>query len=179
MHRLFTALSVPDELGAQLRLLQTDVAGARWRHLEHYHVTLSFHGSVTHEQADALADELERVSSQPVELSVEGVGWFGRREPRAIYARIQENPALMRLAQNCRAAGRRVGLRPDDHPFVPHITLAYCKDSPLEAVRAWSEAYQVTRSETYLVDQFHLFESFTFTGKMSQYQAQVDYSLRG
>ncbi len=179
MHRLFTALSIPDDLGAQLRMLQTDVPGARWRHREHYHVTLSFHGNVTHEQAEALADELDHISGPPLTIAIQGVGWFGRREPRALYARVAETDDLVRLARDCRKAGQRLGLKADDHPFAPHITLAYCKDSPLEEVRAWSEAYQVVRSDPYLIDQFHLFESFSSPGKMSQYQAQADYGLRG
>lgn len=179
MHRLFTALAIPDELAAQLKLLQTNLPGAKWRFREHLHVTLSFHGQVSPEEADALADALDEARHPAMTLTLNGVGWFGRREPRAVYARIEATPDLEALARDCRKAARRIGLRPDDHPFLPHVTLAYCKDVPLEAVRAWSEAFQIARSEPYLVDQFHLFESFTSPGKMSRYQAQVDYGLGG
>ncbi|MEO1659507.1 MAG: RNA 2',3'-cyclic phosphodiesterase [Pseudomonadota bacterium] len=178
MHRLFAALPVPDTLAERLLPLSVDLHGAKWRRREHYHVTLCFYGSVDGEVAHELADELADITAPPIELEVSGVGWFGRREPRALYARVKDSDALTALAADCRKLARRFGLKLGQDPFKPHITLAYCNQSPLDAVRAWSEDFQVLKSEPVLVDQFHLYESFTGHGRQSQYVAQADFDLR-
>lgn len=177
MHRLFAALPVPDLIADRLDPLSVDMFGARWRRPEHYHITLCFFGEVTGEVAEALADALEQVHAPALELELSGVGWFGRREPRALYARIRDNAALSALAQTCRKIASRHGVRLGQDPFKPHITLAYCNQTPLDAARAWSEDFQILRSAPFLIDRFHLYESFTGHRRQSQYVAQADYPL--
>ena len=94
MHRLFAALPIPDDLAMRLQPLAVDLYGARWRRREHYHVTLCFYGSVDGEIAEELANALDSVRAPAIPLELSGVGWFGRREPRALYARIAPNEAL-------------------------------------------------------------------------------------
>lgn len=177
MHRLFAALPISDELSARLEPLSVDLQGARWRRREHYHVTLCFYGDVTGEVAHELADALEAVRGAAISLELSGVGWFGRREPRALYARIAANDALNELAKQCRRLARQFPLKLSQDPFVPHITVAYCNQTPLEAVRTWSEDFQILNSDPYLVDTFHLYESFTRHGRPSRYVAQADFPL--
>lgn len=179
MHRLFAALPVPDDLASRLEPLSVDLHGARWRKRDHYHVTLCFYGAVDGEVANELADALETVIAPAIELELSGVGWFGRREPRALYARIAPRDALTDLAKDCRKLARQFNLKLGQDPFVPHITLAYCNQSTLEEVRTWSEDFQILKSEPVLVDTFHLYESFTGQGRQSQYVAQSDYRLGG
>lgn len=177
MHRLFSALPIPDEMASRLEPLAVDLYGARWRRREHYHVTLCFYGKVDGEIAEELADALGTVRASAIQLELSGVGWFGRKEPRALYVRLAENEALSDLAAQCRKLARQFRLKLSQDPFVPHITVAYCNQSPLEAVRAWSEDFQILRSEPYLVDTFHLYESFTGHRRQSQYVPQADYVL--
>ena len=177
MHRLFAALPVPDELADRLEPLSVDIHGARWRKRHHYHVTLCFYGQVDGEVANELADALEQVRAPSIELELSGVGWFGRREPRALYARVASTPALEDLANDCRKLARQFRINLGQDPFAPHITVAYCNQSPLEAVRTWSEDFQILKSDPVLVDTFHLYESFTGHGRQSQYVAQADYNL--
>lgn len=177
MHRIFAALPVPESISERLLPLRSDLFGARWRRPEQFHITLQFYGGVQTEMAEEIAAALERVQSPALELTLAGVGWFGRKEPRAVYARIGENAALSALAADCRKIATKLGVKIDANPFSPHITLAYCKDTPLPDVMAWSEDYQVLASEPFLIDQFHLYESFPSTGRSSRYQAQASYAL--
>ncbi len=177
MHRLFAALPVPDLIAERLAPLSVEMHGARWRKRDHYHITLCFYGSVDGEVADAIADALGDIGAPSLQLELSGVGWFGRREPRALYARIAENEALSILARDCRKIARQFGVKLGQDPFNPHITLAYCNQTPLEAARAWSEDFQILRSDPFLIDTFHLYESFTGHGRQSQYVAQADYPL--
>ena len=177
MHRLFAALPVPDAIADRLEPLSVDMFGARWRRRDHYHITLCFYGQVDGELAHAISDALADIRAPSLELELSGVGWFGRREPRALYARIAENEALSTLASACRKIARAHGVKLGQDPFKPHITLAYCNQTPLDAARAWSEDFQILKSAPFLVDQFHLYESFTGHGRQSQYVAQADYNL--
>ncbi|MEM9054010.1 MAG: RNA 2',3'-cyclic phosphodiesterase [Pseudomonadota bacterium] len=177
MHRLFAAFPIPDLIAERLLTLNNDLPGARWRQRDHLHVTLHFYGEVDFEQAEEIANRLEALHSPPLQLEVSGVGWFGRKAPHNLHAVIAENPGLTALARDCRKIARTLGLKLEDRPFKPHITLAYCKDTPLDLVRDWSEAYQTLRTEPFLADQFHLYESFTGKHRQSQYVAQADYPL--
>jgi len=177
MHRLFAALPVPDQIAERLEPLSVNVHGARWRKREHYHITLSFYGEVDGEIAHAIADALQDIHAPSLDLKLDGVGWFGRREPRALYARIAENETLSSLASSCRKIARKFDVQLGQDPFLPHITLAYCAQTPVEAARTWSEDFQILRSEPFLIDAFHLYESFTGHKRQSRYVPQADYHL--
>ena len=177
MHRIFAALPVPSHISERLLPLRNDLPGASWRLAQHHHVTLQYYGDVQIEMAEEVAAALEQIQAPALELRLDGVGWFGRKEPRAIYARIGGLEALDQLANNCRKIAHRFGLKIDSKPFKPHITLAYCKDTPLEMVRAWSEDFQTLRSEPFLIDSFHLYESFTGHARQNRYEPQADYQL--
>ncbi|MDJ0920059.1 MAG: RNA 2',3'-cyclic phosphodiesterase [Henriciella sp.] len=179
MHRLFAALPISDDLAERLVPLRTDLPGTRWRWREHFHITLHFYGRVDRDTAEEIANALERISAPALELQIAGVGWFGRREPRALYARVAASDTLSELARACRRIARELNLKLSADPFVPHITLAYCNQTPLEAVRSWSETFQTLQSEPILFDRFHLYESFTSANKPSRYVAQADYPLTG
>ena len=177
MHRLFAALSIPDTIADRLEPLAANIYGARWRKREHYHITLCFFGNVDGEVAHEIADALAELKYPTLELTLSGVGWFGRREPRALYARVVETDALSALAADCRKIARQFGVKLGQDPFQPHVTLAYCSDTPLEAAMAWSEDFQIFNTAPFLADQFHLYESFTGHRRQSQYVPQEDYPL--
>lgn len=179
MHRLFAALPVSDEWAERLVALRGDLHGTRWRWREHFHITLHFYADVDRDVAEEIANAMERISAQPLELKLSGVGWFGRREPRALYARVTDSEPLSELARSCRRIARELNLKLSADPFIPHITLAYCNQTPLEDVRLWSETYQTLQTEPALFDRFHLYESFTSDRKPSRYVAQADYPLAG
>ncbi|MEO0548464.1 MAG: RNA 2',3'-cyclic phosphodiesterase [Pseudomonadota bacterium] len=177
MHRLFAALPVSDDLAERLVPLRTELHGARWRWREHFHITLHFYGRVDRDVAEEIAAALENVEASALALRIKGVGWFGRREPRALYARIEASDPLSQLARACRNIARELNLKLSSDPFIPHITLAYCNQTPLEDVMRWSEAYQTLQTEPVLFDRFHLYESFTSDNKPSRYVAQADYPM--
>ena len=176
MYRLFAALPVPDDLHDGLIGTQTGLDGASWRPSENFHITLRFFGDVSHVQARDLDELLAAISCAPFELSLEGMGWFGRREPTAVWARVRESDALRALSAQCERAARRLGLEPDRRPFTPHITLAYLHGTPLEDVRAWVERHHAYRSGPFWAEGFHLYSSHSGKGP-SRYVAEADYIL--
>lgn len=179
MYRLFAALPVPPEISAPLRKLQKNLPGASWRPEENFHVTLCFYGELSDTQARDLDELLAEIEADAFDMRVEGMGWFGRREPSAVWARIGESDELRALASQCERAARRLGIPLEKHPFTPHITLAYLHGTPLDTVRDWTEAHQAHRSAPFRASLFHLYASISRrSGGPSRYDPMADYPLR-
>ncbi|MEO0983561.1 MAG: RNA 2',3'-cyclic phosphodiesterase [Pseudomonadota bacterium] len=178
MPRLFAALPIPAEIADRLTPLQKGVSGASWRPRENFHITLRFFDDLAEPVARDLDEELAAIEAPQMELSLEGVGWFGRREPHALWAGVAENDALRELSSRCERAARRVGLPPERRPFRPHVTLAYCHGTRPEAAAAFVERGGALRTAPFWADVFHLYSSHMGKGP-SRYVAEADYPLGG
>jgi 2'-5' RNA ligase len=130
--RLFFAVPVPGParapLEAALPRLGSLLGGARIPPPGGWHLTLAFLGQVRPE----LADEVVRVGEAavagvpPARLRLEGAGTFppGRRA-WVLWAGIGgDAEVLVRLAAALSAACKAAGLRFEDRPLHPHLTLA-------------------------------------------------------
>jgi RNA 2',3'-cyclic 3'-phosphodiesterase len=130
--RLFFAVPVPGPTRAPLEgalpRLESMLTGARVTPPGGWHLTLAFLGQVRPE----LADEVVRVGEAavagvaPARLRLEGAGTFpGGRKARVLWAGIGgDAEVLVRLAAALAAACKAAGLRSEDRPLHPHLTLA-------------------------------------------------------
>jgi 2'-5' RNA ligase len=130
--RLFFAVPVPgaarEPLEAALPRLEPLLGTARLAPPGGWHLTLAFLGQVRAE----LADEVVRVGEAavagvaPARLRLEGAGTFpeGRRA-RVLWAGVGgDAEVLVRLSAALAEACKAAGLRSEDRPLVPHLTLA-------------------------------------------------------
>ena len=84
---------------------------------ENLHLTLAFIGE-TDRDADA-KEALKELDSAPFDIRFGGCGCFGD----ILWAGIDRNPALDKLAQQVQSALRERGFQIEKRKFVPHITL--------------------------------------------------------
>lgn len=178
MYRLFAALPVDPAIVPALRALQTGLTGASWRPERNFHITLRFFGDLSHSQARDLDDLLGEIQAPALEIWLEGIGWFGRREPSSVWVRVRQTDELSALAGQCERAARRLGLPADRRNFTPHVTLAYLHGATPEDVTAWAEPRHAFRSDAFWVNTFHLYSSHMGDGP-SRYVAEADYVLEG
>jgi 2'-5' RNA ligase len=178
MYRLFAALPVDPDIAPGLKALQTGLAGASWRPERNFHITLRFFGDLGHAHARDLDDLLGEIRAPGLEVRLEGIGWFGRREPSAVWARVRETDELRSLASQCERAARRLGLPADRRNFTPHVTLAYLHGTTLQEATAWAETRHAYCTDTVWADSFHLYSSHLGDGP-SRYVAEADYVLGG
>ena len=178
MYRLFAALPVDPDIAPGLKALQTGLSGASWRPERNFHITLRFFGDLNHVQARDLDDLLGDIRAPALEIRLEGIGWFGRREPSAVWARVRETDELRALAGQCERAARRLGLPADRRNFTPHVTLAYLHGTTPQEVAAWAEPRHAYCSDAFWADSFHLYSSHRGDGP-SRYVAEADYVLIG
>src|SRR5262245_29255703 len=131
MIRLFAALEIPENIRMQLSLLQGGIPGARWSPVENMHLTLRFIGEVDEAVARDIDDMLADIREPTFTVSLKGVGEFGRKEGRALWAGVAEAQPLQHLAAKVESALQRMGLPAETRKYSPHVTLARLKDVPV------------------------------------------------
>ena len=178
MVRLFAALSIPPDVAETLKRRQSGLPGAKWRPEEALHVTLAFYGETDERTADAVASELTRVTGDPFDIELTGVGAFGEgHRTHAIWAGVAANERLSVLAGRCRAAGERAGLTLEARAYRPHVTLAYLKpQADPDRIGAWITGHNLLHSPPFRIDRFGLYTS-VLTRDGSQYALEREYPL--
>jgi 2'-5' RNA ligase len=167
--RLFVAVHLPDEIRGRLAAVQDRLRSIRadvsWVRPGNIHLTLKFLGEVEPARLDRIRAALGGVAreTESCEASVAGVGSFGGRIPRVIWAGIVEGAeALRALAVRVDAAMAGVGFPRESRPFSPHLTLGRVR-SPrnaaelLGALRAEGRAdFGATRVTAFFLMQSQL-----------------------
>jgi 2'-5' RNA ligase len=179
MIRLFTALSIPEDVAETLAARQTGLPGARWRTAEQLHVTLAFYGEIDERRADDLALELERAQAGgPFEIELTGVGAFGdAHRSHTLWAGVAPCERLSILAGRCKVAAERAGVKMEKRTYHPHVTLAYLNSQTDPArLGAWVTQNNLLHSPPIRIDQFGLYSS-TLKSDGSLYQLEQVYRL--
>jgi 2'-5' RNA ligase len=122
--RCFVAIDLPDEARAALEAVQDQLRVGRVSDPETLHLTLAFLG----EQPDAALEEmhlaLEAMRAAPFTLQLRGLGTFGGRSPRVLWAGVEPQPALRALHEKVRGAAHVAGIELPRERFRPHVTIA-------------------------------------------------------
>lgn len=178
MIRLFTAIEIPESVRVRLSLLQSGVPGARWTPIENLHLTLRFIGEVDEATANDIDEVLVDLHRHAFDLTLKGVGEFGGREARSLWAGVASNAPLLRLAAKIESAFQRMGRPAETRRFAPHVTLARLKDAPLAKVHEFLSVNNLFDSGSFRVSAFTLFSSHQ-TAKGSLYRPERRYELEG
>lgn len=178
MTRLFTAIEIPESVRLRLSLLQGGMPGARWTPVENLHLTLRFIGEVDHAVARDIDDVLAEIRAPGFTLALKGVGEFGRKEARTLWAGVSNGEGLQHLAAKVESALQRMGLPAETRKYSPHVTLARLRDVPMSEVHAFLAAHALFQSEPFAIREFTLFSSLQ-SAKGSRYRAESVYPLSG
>ena len=182
MYSLFVSLQLPMSIRDQLTLLCNGLPGAHWLDADQLHLTIRYVGQVDGGQFEDVKGALAMVKAGPVELVLEGVGFFPpRRKPTSIWVGVKKNEELMQLHRRVDSVLRDCGLEPEARKFVPHVTLAHFGAGNVKSDRPGPMAeylarHSLFRTEPFTVDQFGL-----FSGARSNhgpiYRQEADYDL--
>lgn len=170
--RLFAAIPIPEHLHTNLRLLQGGLPGASWRPDVNFHLTLQFFGDVADSDFEALAQALDEVAFDPMDLQVNGLGAFGRKAPFAVWAGVDGGEALGQLASDCAWAAKRAGQPMEMRKFTPHITLAYCEGTSHSQAAQWMAAHDGYAPFHFTATDFALYSSHLGKGP-SVYREEI------
>jgi 2'-5' RNA ligase len=153
------------------------VPGAKWQTREQLHLTLRFIGEADGRDANAIDDALSAISAPAFTLSLKGVGEFGGKNPRALWAGVSDPAAVSHLAKKIEAAIQRIGLAAEERKFTPHVTLARLRGAPAEKVVEWLADHALYAGAPFAVNEFTLYSSQLSQGG-SIYAPERVYPLR-
>ena len=175
--RYFVALSLPENLRWQLRLLCGGLPGARWVPPENFHITLRFLGDVDGRDMDYVDAALANIRAPGFRLRLAGVGHFASgNRVKAVWAGVEKEPALLHLHDKIESAVVRAGLSPDGQKYTPHVTLSWPKDPPISKLQEYLAGHNLFRSDPFEVTHFTLFSSLPGS-ENSVYHAERSYAL--
>lgn len=177
MIRLFVAIAVPDDVAETLLMLEGGVPGARWQEREQLHLTLRFIGEVDGRDAQGIDDALSAIRAARFPLQLKGVGEFGGKQPRALWAGVAPNEALMHLNRKIETALQRLGLEAESRKFTPHVTLARLRAPPRDKVMEFLVHHALYQSAPFEASEFVLYSSH-MTPHGSIYTPETTYPLR-
>ncbi len=139
MPRLFTAIEIPEAIRMRLSLIRAPLGGTKWIEPDNMHITLRFAGDIDGRTADEFVDFLAGVRARPFPVTIGGVGAFGGRDPRVLWAGVEAGEPLDALYRANDRAARAAGLEPEGRTFKPHVTLARMRGGRQQAVARFLE----------------------------------------
>lgn len=176
-HRLFVALRPPAQIRTQLQGLMGGVLGARWQDDAQLHLTLRYVGEVTRPIAEEVALALTSLRSDPVTLSLSGVGQFDRKgRCESLWAGVTPKDDVTRLHKKLDRMIAALGLPPERRAFVPHITLARMNREQAGA-EDWLAAHSALTSVSFTMDAVFLYESH-LGGEAAVYEPVARFALK-
>jgi RNA 2',3'-cyclic 3'-phosphodiesterase len=164
MPRLFTGLEIPPEVSLDLQIMQGGIPGARWMDPANHHLTIRFIGDIEQGLAREITLALDALTFKPFRLRLKGVGIFGGNKPHALYAGVEECPALQRLHDQTERLCQTLGLAAEHRKFKPHVSLAKLKEAEPRALQRWVEVHSLYSTASFDVNAFVLFSSRPLRG---------------
>lgn len=178
MPRLFTALEIPAQIRTRLGLIRAPLPGARWIDPENMHITVRFFGDMDGRTADELADALADIHATPFTVTIAGVGAFGGRDARVLWAGVTGGSAHQALYRAHDRAARTVGLEPEGREYRPHVTLARLRGARAPAIARFLEENGDLRMEPFVATRVVLLSARPGSGG-PPYATEAVYSFEG
>lgn len=134
MPRIFIAALIPEEIKKRIYSLikdsEPDFQGVKWEKAHKLHITLNFIGDV---DCNTCNKVVEKVSSSvnntgPIDLTYSHFDAFPDfKRPRVIVLRFCNSNELLSLKRNIDSELSDIGIRMENRPFIPHITIGRVK----------------------------------------------------
>lgn len=144
----FWAVRIPDQVKQtiydELNKLQNIFQFKRWVHMDDYHITLAFLGSVEEEKLQTAIELVEAAIQQKetFPLEIHGLNIFGnKKSPRIFWGAVHQQEKLFQLQEIVHKKCLEAGFTLEDRAYHPHITFARNWAGSEEFTMAFLEEY--------------------------------------
>ena len=165
--RVFVGIPFVDEYKKNLKKIKNNWANKllskiKWTQEKNFHLTLFFIGEVNEKKVDQIKDTLENVSVAPFILQAGGGGYFPNiKRPRILWVGTKKGYGeCIKLAEEVSSSLSSIGIKGDDRPFKPHLTIGRIKYAHLKD--NWKELLKYLNEFTWpeiTIDRFILWQS--------------------
>lgn len=162
--RLFTGLApdhhVIESLARALGELRP-LAPLNWSPVENLHITSKFIGGWPEERLAEMQSALNTVKA-PAEftVTVSGFGYFpNSHHPKAFFAGVEMTAELAALARQIDEAVAPLGVKREERPYTPHLTLARIRNENMRQVREHIAKMTNLDFGNFQASEFHLYLS--------------------
>lgn len=177
MIRLFTGLSVPDDMRQKLAAVQGGIPGMRWTPPENFHVTLTFIGDVPENTAEDIDEALLAVQVESFDMHVRGMGSFAQGDhPQVLWAGVDHGDALFALRHKIDNVFERYSIAHEKRKYTPHVTLARMKEPDMDRLPAFIAEHQKFDAGITPVSSFILYRTHQ-TKNGHYYEEVAEYPL--
>ena len=179
MVRLFVGLELDPQLIGELANARGGVESAHWQRDNQLHLTLAFIGDASRKTKREIEDALARIRFEAFEMSLSGVGMFGKpKQPKVLWAGVANKYPLVHLHEKIAAALDQVDVEIDRRKFKPHVTLARFRRGASARIGDWLTENERLSTSAMLVDRFTLFSSER-TSEGSFYRHEAEFHADG
>lgn len=177
MIRLFVGIPIPADIKLRLSMMSAGLPGARWVNEENYHLTLRFIGDADEGLADDIDITLGQIDHPTFELSLKGVGYFGKpNAARAVWAGVAKSENLLHLHAKIETALQRMGQPAEERKYTPHVTLARMRGTPKAKLDQYIARHMGFAAGPIAFRSFTLFSSF-LSSSGAIYTPEANYTL--
>ena len=168
MIRSFLAIEIPRTILKKIEEVQDDLkssrADVRWVNPEKIHLTLKFFGNIDESRIDPIVKSIERPTQtiSPFSLKVRGVGAFPHlKNPRVIWMGLVDGKeVLVSFQKQLEEELEKIGFKPEERAFHPHLTLGRMKSSKgREELAGRMERHKEEEFGNFQVERVVLFKS--------------------
>jgi len=171
--RLFTGLSIAsatlDSLAGLLAELRP-LAPVKWSPVANLHITTKFIGEWPEARIAELGEVLDKIPRVgAIEIRIAGLDYFpNAAKPRVLFAGVSGGSPLIRLAESIDEALGAIGLKREDRPYSPHLTLARIRNENIHKLRERITNMSKIGFGSFEVTEFHLYLSKTSPSQSAQ-----------
>ncbi len=179
---MFVALVPPEKAVEDLDeflAVRRHAAPFRWARPEQFHITLAFFAAVPDRKLDALSEGLAAAAGRRTSFDtcLLGGGAFPNvAQARVLWAGLELDSELDRLARGARTAGTRAGIAVDGQRFRPHLTVA--RLGMATDVTRWVQLLEGYRGPTWRAESIELVASHLVPGKRPRHEVVETFPLR-
>ncbi len=174
--RLFTAVSIPEDISNTIFELSLGLPDARPVPPENIHLTLNFIGDVNPNQFLDLFESLAEVSARPFSIRLNGISFFDQSASGVLYVGVHPSKELLDLQKEIHACLTKLKFKIPKRTYTPHVTFARFKEVQPKNLFVFLQEHSNFSTQPFTVQSFELYSS-VLKPQGSVYTVESSYPL--